>query len=154
MDPLTILAVAKGSYEAIKAGISMGKEMQGMAKDLSNLWKACGDLTHAAAAPNPGLMSGKTMEQAAMEAYAAKAEALKMAAEIKNFFVGQYGLAAWDQVQSMVVNMRKEKKRLAAEEKKKKEEMMSNIATGAAVLLGIGLVAALMFLTIIFITHR
>ena len=38
MDPLTVLAVAKGSYEAIKAGIAVGKELQGMAKDLGSLF--------------------------------------------------------------------------------------------------------------------
>ena len=37
MDPITILAAAKASYEALKAGIAVGKELQHMAQDLSSL---------------------------------------------------------------------------------------------------------------------
>lgn len=153
MDPLTILAVAKGSYEAIKAGIAMGKEMQGMAKDLSNLWKACGDLTHAAAKPSSGLTSGKSMEQVAMEAYAAKAEALKMSAEIKNFFISKYGLAGWDQVQLIVIEMRKEQKRLELENKKKREKLIENIAIATLIVLGIVFSGVIFYMLVLFLRH-
>ena len=51
MDPLTILALAKGSYEAIKAGISVGKEMQGMFSDVMSLLDSANQLTKIATKP-------------------------------------------------------------------------------------------------------
>ena len=52
MDPLTILALAKASYEAIKGGIAVGKEIQGMAKDMGSLFDSVAHLTRIAAAPH------------------------------------------------------------------------------------------------------
>ena len=79
MDPLTILALAKGSYEAIKTGIKLGKEVQGMFKDISSLMDSVGKLTQIAASPpRPKLFSGESAEKLAMDAYMAKSEAEKM----------------------------------------------------------------------------
>jgi hypothetical protein len=128
MDPITILALAKTSYSAIKAGIAVGKEMQGMAKDLAGLWKAVGQLTQIAADPKAGLMSGKTLEQVAMEAYAAKAEAMKMMHDIEMQFITEHGLAGWDSVRSMVIEMRKKQRRLEEEEQKRQEELFEVIS--------------------------
>lgn len=149
MDPIAILAIAKGSYAAIKAGIAVGKEMQGMAKDLSSLWKSVGQLTQIAADPKPGLMSGKTLEQVAMEAYAAKAEAMKMMHDIEMQFITEHGLAGWDSVRSMVIEMRKKQRRLEEEEQRRQEELFGVISlvgkiVGAFVLFSFLLIALLL----------
>jgi hypothetical protein len=84
MDPLTLLAAAKVSFEALKAGIAVGKELQGMAKDLGSLFESVAAITRVAADPRSSLMAGKSAQQIAMEAYAAKAEAESMMADLKN----------------------------------------------------------------------
>ena len=87
MDPLTILAMAKGSYEAIKAGVKIGKEIQGMFTDVSKLWGSCAKLAHMAAdPPKPKLFkrNGKSAEEIAIEAFNAKQQAIKYSEEIKN----------------------------------------------------------------------
>jgi hypothetical protein len=130
MDPLTILAVAKGSYEAIKAGIAVGKELQGMAGDLGSLFDSVAAITRAASQPPKGsLLSGKSAEQMAMEAYAAKAEADQMMADLKNHFVGEFGLAAWDQVVAATTQIKKDQKAAALQAQKEHEEMMDGFAT-------------------------
>ena len=109
MDPLTILAAAQAAYSAIQAGIAAGKEIQGMAADLSDLWGSVAKLTHIAAdKPSTNVFSNKSAEQIAMERYAAKAEAQDLAMKAKNMFVGRFGLNAWDQVQKEVIEIRKE----------------------------------------------
>ena len=66
MDPLTILAVAQTAYGAIKAGIAAGKEIQHMAKDLSDLWGSLAKLTQIAAEPpKKSIFSNKSAEQIA-----------------------------------------------------------------------------------------
>jgi hypothetical protein len=127
MDPLTLLALAKGSYEAIKAGISVGKDLQGMAGDLGSLFDSVAAITRAAAEPKGNFAAGKSAQQIAMEAYAAKAEADAMMAELKNHFIGEFGIAAWDQVVAATTQIKKDQKAAALEAQKEQEELMHNV---------------------------
>jgi len=150
MDPLTLLALAKGSYEAVKAGIAVGKELQGMAGDLGSLFDSVGAITRAASQPPRGnMMLGKSAEQVAMEAYAAKAEADQMLADLKNHFVGEFGLGAWDQVVAATTQIKKDRRAAALQAQKEQEALMANVATyGSALLLFIVLVACILLATI------
>ena len=67
MDPLTLLAAAQAAYAGIQAGIAAGKEIQGMAQDLSELWGSVAKLTHISAEkPSTTIFSNKSAEQIAM----------------------------------------------------------------------------------------
>jgi hypothetical protein len=136
MDPLTLLALAKGSYEAIKAGIAVGKELQGMAGDLGSMFDSVAAITRAAAEPKGNFAAGKSAQQIAMEAYAAKAEADAMMADLKNHFIGEFGIAAWDQVVAATTQIKKDQKAAALEAQKEQEELMHTVMVwGSAVLL-------------------
>jgi hypothetical protein len=150
MDPLTLLALAKSSYAAVKAGIAVGKELQGMAGDLGSLFDSVGAITRAASQPPRGnMMLGKSAEQVAMEAYAAKAEADQMLADLKNHFVGEFGLVAWDQVVAATTQIKKDQRAAALQAQKEQEALMANVATyGSALLLFIVLVACILLATI------
>jgi hypothetical protein len=150
MDPLTLLAAAKASYEAIKAGIAIGKELQGMAGDLGSLFYSVAAITRASAEPHRGnLLSGKTAQQLAMEAYAAKAEADQIMADLKNHFIGEFGIAAWDQIISATTQIKKDQKAAAIEAAKEQEELMGNIMVwGSAILLFIVAASCLLLLSI------
>jgi hypothetical protein len=150
MDPLTVLAIAKASYEAVKGGIAVGKEMQGMAKDLSSLFDSVAHITRIASSPpRKSLLSGKTAEQIAMEAYAAKAEADNMMADLKNHFIGEFGIAAWDQVLAHTTQIKKDQKAAALQARKDQEEMMGNILVGGIVVVMVVTVAAILALLLI-----
>ena len=134
MDPLTILAAAQAAYSALQAGIAAGKEIQGMAADLSELWGSVAKLTHISAEkPSANIFSDKSAEQIAMERYAAKAEAQDLALKAKNMFVGRFGLAAWDQVQREVIEIRKEIERQKYEEERATAAKMEEIQEVAVV---------------------
>lgn len=134
MDPVSILMIAKGSYQAIKAGIAVGKEMQGMAKDLGSLFESVAHITRIAAEPpHPSLLSAKSAEQIAMEAYTAKAEADQMMADLKNHFIGEFGIAAWDQILSETTKIKKAQKAAAIEAANRQEEFIDSVATWSLV---------------------
>jgi hypothetical protein len=136
MDPLTLLALAKGSYEAIKAGISVGKELQGMAGDLGSLFDSVAAITRTAADPKGNFAAGKSAQQIAIEAYAAKAEADAMMADLKNHFIGEFGIAAWDQVVAATTQIKKDQKAAALEAQKEQERLMHDaMVWGSAFLL-------------------
>jgi hypothetical protein len=134
VDPLTLLALAKGSYEAVKAGIAVGKELQSVASDLGSLFDSVAAITRVAAKPPKGsLVSGKSAQQIAMEAYAAKAEADAMMEDLKNHFIGEFGIAAWDQVLAHTTQIKKDQKAAALQAQKDQEELMGNILVGGIV---------------------
>jgi hypothetical protein len=153
MEPLTILAIAQAAYSGIKTGIAAGKEIQGMAADLSDLWGSVAKLTHMSAEkPSTNIFSKKSPEQIAIERYAAKAEAQDLALKAKNLFIGQFGMAAWDQVQREVIEIRKEIERQKYIEDRaaavRREEIREATAIGFIVLslLGIMLVVGIILL--------
>jgi hypothetical protein len=141
MDPLTVLALAQTAFAGLKAGIAAGKEIKHVAKDLSDLWGSLAKLTQIAAEPpRKSLFSSKSPEQIAIERYTAKAEAQDLTAKAKNMFVGQFGLAAWDQVQREVINIRKEierEKYMAEKARAAKIEELRDAAVVTMIVLGL-----------------
>jgi hypothetical protein len=132
MDPITILAGCTAAYNAIKQGIAIGKEMQGMIGDVTSIMDSVGQLTQVAAKPpKPSLLSGKSAEAIAMEAYAAKKQAEMMMHEVSNAFISQYGLNAWEYVQAEATRIKKEQKlaQIKAENQAQKDhdELMHNL---------------------------
>jgi hypothetical protein len=128
MDPLTLLAIAKTSYEAVKAGVAVGKEIQGVATDLGSLFDSVAHITRIAAEPSKGhLVSGKSAQQLAMEAYAAKAEADAMMADLKNHFIGEYGIVAWDSILAATTRIKKEQRAATLAAAKQQEESLESL---------------------------
>ena len=149
MDPISLLAAAKISYEAIKAGIAVGKELQGMAKDLGSLFDSIAAITRAAADPKGSIIAGKSAQQIAMEAYAAKAEADAMMEDLKNHFIGEFGIAAWDQVLAATTQIKKDMKAAALQEQREREEMMQGFATAMLFIIG-GVAFMMLFIAILY----
>jgi hypothetical protein len=154
MDPLTLLAAAKVSYEALKAGIAVGKELQGMAADMGSLFESVAAITRVAADPKGSLMAGKSAQQIAMEAYAAKAEADQMMEELKNHFIGEFGLAAWDQVLSATTQIKKDRKAAALQAEKEQDEFMQTVMTWGAGILAFIVALVCLVLVAIGLVHR
>jgi len=154
MDPLTLLALAKGSYEAIKAGIAVGKELQGMAGDLGSMFDSVAAITRAAADPKGNFAAGKSAQQIAMEAYAAKAEADAMMADLKNHFIGEFGIAAWDQVVAATTQIKKDQKAAALEAQKEQEELMHTVMVWGSAILATFVALVCIVLVIIGIVHH
>jgi len=154
MDPLTLLAAAKVSFEALKSGIAVGKEIQGMAKDLGSLFDSIAAITRVAADPKGSLTSGKSAQQIAMEAYAAKAEADAMMEELKNQFIGEFGIAAWDQVLAHTTQIKKDQKAAALEAQKEWDQMMHDLVFWGSVFLSAILVISILVLVLLGVVRR
>jgi hypothetical protein len=155
MDPLSLLALAQGSYAALKAGIAAGRELQGMAADLGSLFDSVAAITRAAADPPKGsLLAGKSAEQMAMEAYSAKATADDLMASLRNEFVGAYGLAAWDEVVAHTTRIKKDIKAAEIQAANERAEMLDGLAFWSSVIMGLIFVGSLIVIGILVVTHR
>jgi hypothetical protein len=130
------------AYEAIKGGISVGKEIQGMASDVAKLYGSVAKLTQLSASPpKPKLFSGVSVEEMAMDIVVKRKQAQAWFHEVQNAFVAQYGLRGWEEVQREIVHIQKQQKAAAAAARKEHEEQMHQLKTlGMAAVLVVMLV--------------
>ena len=86
MDPVTALATASTAFSLIKKGFQMGKDVESMYGDIGRWMGAVSDVNQSAKmANNPPvfkkLFAGSSVEQEAMDAFAAKKKAEAMEEE-------------------------------------------------------------------------
>ena len=152
MDPLTLLATAKAAHSAIKTAISLGKDIQSTAKDLSSLWSSVAGLTQAAAEPpKKGWLNAGSAEAQALEIFAAKKEAEQLQRDIQNYIVGEWGLSAWDSIQREVVHIRKQSKEAALKAQREQEQLTDDIILWGGLFVFVLLVCAVAFATLFII---
>jgi hypothetical protein len=154
MDPATISLIfggAKMAYEAIKGGIKVGKELQGMASDVAKLYGSVAKLTQLSASPpKPKLFSGVSVEEMAMDIVVKRKQAEAWYHEVRNAFVAQYGLRGWEEVQREIVHIQKQHKAAQAAAQKEHEESMHQLkvlgmAGLVVIILVIGMVVTISF---------
>jgi len=77
-----------------------------------------------------------------------------MMEELKNHFIGEFGIAAWDQVLSHTTQIKKDMRAAALEAQKEQEELMQAVMTWGSVFLALVLViVCIVLLVISFVTR-
>jgi hypothetical protein len=76
-----------------------------------------------------------------------------MMADLKNHFVGEFGLAAWDQVVAATIQIKKNQRAEALQAQKEQEEFMGNALVGGAAFLFFIVLVACILLATISLTH-
>ena len=88
MDPVTAIAAASTAFGLIKKGFAAGRDIESMYSDIGKWMGACSDVNHSVKmANNPPvfkkLFAGSSVEQEAMDAFAAKKKAEAMEEELR-----------------------------------------------------------------------
>ena len=113
IDPVTAIAGATAAYNAIKKGISVGRDLQDMGGQLSQWAGAMADLQFAEkqqAKPPWYKVLGGGVEAEAMEIFAARKKAESMRKELKDYISVMYGPSHWDEILRIEADLRKQKK--------------------------------------------
>lgn len=117
----------------------MGRDVEGMASDLGRWMKSIQDVKSGHRKQvNKKRMFG-SVEEEALETWAAKKKAEAMEKELRDFIVWNYGLNAWQEIIRLQVRLRKDEKAKQMQAKKDREELL--LAIG--VILAIVVVGAL-----------
>tara|TARA_R110000803_G_scaffold44525_3_gene94221 strand:- start:1163 stop:1609 length:447 start_codon:yes stop_codon:yes gene_type:complete len=132
MDPVTAIGIATTAYKTIVSGFKVGKQVESMSKDLGR-WMG------AIQAVKDGHKQKKkrsfgSVEEEALESFAALKEAQHMENELRNFVNLSHGPNAWNEVLRIQAQIRKEKKEAELEEKRKQQKMVENTIIGGCVL--------------------
>ena len=115
MDPVSAMAAASAAFGAVKKGFEIGRDIEQMAGDLGRWMSAVSDISEAEKqAQNPPifkkLMFKGSIEQEAMELFAAKKKAQQMRAELKNYNSWTKGASHWEEILRMEAQIRKDRK--------------------------------------------
>ena len=148
MDPISAIAAATTAYNAIKRGFKVGKEIEGMSKDLGR-WMGAIQEVKEGHNKAKGRSFGSVDEEA-LESFAALKKAQQMENELRNFVNMHYGPNAWNEVIRIQVDIRKKKKEALEEAKRKQKRMIENIIIGVCCLFFLGTVGAVLYLVFSF----
>jgi hypothetical protein len=146
MDPVTAIAAASSAFSLIKKGFQAGRDMESMYGDIGRWMGAVSDVSHAEKmAKNPPLFkklfAGSSVEQEAMDAFAAKKKAEAMEEELRNWINLTHGPNAWNELLKMQIKIRKQRQEqlYAQQEFRKKVIEIVSVCVGATIV-GAGLI--------------
>jgi len=146
MDPLTAIAAATTAFNLIKKGFQAGKDVESMYSDIGRWMGACSDVNHSVnMANNPPifkkLFAGSSVEQEAMDAFAAKKKAESMEDELRSWINLTHGPNAWSDLLKMQAKIRKQRQETlyAQAEMRRNLIQVGSIVVGATII-GIGVV--------------
>lgn len=142
MDPASAMAIASASFAAIKKGFAVGRDIESMVGDLSRWMGALSDIDQAEKeAKNPPifkkLFSGKSIEQEALEAYAAKKKAESQRAELKQWMQFTVGSRAWDELLAMEGRIRKQRQETLYRQRERRQKFIEWVVITAAIGVGV-----------------
>jgi len=101
IDPVSAITIATSAFSALKKGMQIGKDLEGMATDLSRWAGAMSDLDFCDRKnQNPSVFQilGGGVESDAMAIFAAKKKRDAMRAELKDYISVVYGPSHWEEL--------------------------------------------------------
>ena len=150
MDPISAMATASAAFNTIKKGFAVGRDIEQMASDLGRWMGALSDLEQAEKeAKNPPifkkLFAGTSVEQEAMEAFAAKSKAEKQREELKTWIQYTMGQSKWDELIRMEADIRKQRQETLYRQRERRQKFIEIVAIILAGLIATGLLGGLVY---------
>lgn len=154
MDPLTIagaIGVATKAFNTIKQGFAVGQDINQMAGQIGKWMSAVSDVDQAEKeAKNPPLfkklMYASSIEQQALEAYAAKKKLEQQRYELKQYLSLSFGPQAWNELLAMEGKIRKERQEMIYKRKERLHKIINIIGIVILSLTVVGFILLLIFL--------
>lgn len=146
MDPITAITVATTAYNTIKKGIQVGKEIESMSGDLGR-WMNAISAVKTSHNKAKGRRFG-SVEEEALETFAAKKKAEQMENELRNFVIGQHGMNAWQEIIRIQGELRKKQKEAEILAAQKRDELIYNLFIIGIIVLFVSLTLPILWLII------
>lgn len=148
MDPISTMAIASSAFGILKKGFAIGKDIESMAVDLSRWMGALSDLDQAEKeAKNPPIFkkmfAGKSVEQEAIEIFAAKKKAQAQRDELKQYLQYTVGSKAWDELIRMEGQIRKQRQETLYRQRERRQKFLEILVITLAIVAGTAILATL-----------
>ena len=115
VDPVSAIAIAGTAFNALKRGVSIGRDIESMGKDLSRWMSAVSDIDRAHhEAKNPPIFkkifNAKSVEQEAIELFTQKKQLESQRDDLRRLVSSMCGPNAWQELLRMEADIRKQRK--------------------------------------------
>ena len=113
VDPATALALASSAFQAIRKGCQIGRDLEGMGKDLSRWGKAMADFDFAAKQiekPPWYKAMGGGIEAQAMDLFVQRRQIQAQRDELRTWISGTLGPSAWNELLKIEAEVRQAQK--------------------------------------------
>ena len=152
-DPITIsasLSVASAAFSNVKRMFQAGRDLESMAGDLSRWMGAVSDIDNAhKSANNPTMFKkvfgGGTVEQEAIEAFAAKKKLQEQRDELKQFLMFTHGSKSWDELLQMEGQIRKRRQKEVYDKQQFREKVIMYVVLAVVLIIGTGILGSFIY---------
>ena len=141
MEPISVAVAAFG---AIKAGVSAGKELHSLGKQVGQLFDAIDEVKGAHTKKKSSIFASANEE--ALETFMAKQQAQDMEEQLRTIIIQTRGISAWQELLHMRREIRQRRKEEEAERLAQRKELMETIAWVAGGIVIIGLAFGTLYL--------
>lgn len=129
IDPISALGIATAAFNTIKKGFEIGKDVESMYGDMGKWMGAVSDINQAEKqAKNPPIFKkifvGASVEEEALNAFAAKKKAQSMEAELRQYISFTLGPSAWQELLQMQAKIRKQRQEMIYKQQEKRKKLM------------------------------
>lgn len=143
-DPISItasLGIASTAFSNVKRMFQAGRDLEAMSQDLSRWMGAVSDIDNAhKSAKNPSMLKkvfgGGSVEQEAIEAFAAKKKLEAQREELKQFLMFTHGSRSWEELLRMEGEIRKRRQKEIYDKQKFREKIITWVAVTIVVSVG------------------
>jgi hypothetical protein len=144
------MATASAAFGVLKKGFAVGRDIESMVGDLSRWMGALSDLDQAEKeAKNPPIFkkmfAGKTVEQEALEIFAAKKKAQQQRDELKQWMQFTIGSRAWDELLAMEGQIRKQRQETLYRQRERRQKFIEWVVIIISVITGVAILATVVW---------
>ena len=151
IDPITAVATATAAFNTIKSAFAAGRDVEGMAKDISRWMGAVSDIKKAEEMNKKPpifkkLFASGSVEEEAMQIFMAKKKAEDMREELKNIISFTRGPSAWTELLKTEADIRKRRQEMIYAQEERRRQIIEYCAIGLLVLVVVGFVVGIAYL--------
>ena len=132
IDPVTAVAAATAAFNAIKTGFQAGRDIEGMAGDLSRWMGAVSDIKKAEELNQKPplfkkLFASGSVEEEALQTLMAKKKAEDMREELKQIISFTRGPSAWQELLQTEADIRKKRQKLIYDQEERRRKIVEAV---------------------------
>ena len=132
IDPITAVATATAAFNTIKSAFAAGRDVEGMAKDISRWMGAVSDIKKAEEMNKKPplfkkLFQAGSVEEEAMQIFMAKKKAEDMREQLKQIIIYTRGMSAWNELLRTEADVRKRRQATIYAQKERQKKLIDGI---------------------------
>jgi len=151
VDPISAMAIAGAAFNTLKRGVSIGRDIESMGKDLSRWMSAVSDIDRAKKKKkNPPIFkkifNAKSVEEEAIELFTQKKQLQNQRDELRKLISSMCGPNAWQELLKMEADIRKQRKETLYAQREARRQFVEIVSIFFLTLTIVGFFIFLLFL--------